>query len=62
MRQFRVTRVYVIEADDRQDLVNRLVLEQQHNWLRSYLDFESVREIVPAGWGSALKRQLTGKR
>lgn len=55
MRTFKFTRVYVVSAESKQQATEKLAQTPGE-----YLDYESVREVVPEtkGWIDAFKKQI----
>ena len=67
MRSYRITRVYVVPAEGKAQARETLstALKGTAGDPEEYLDFESVREIVPEkprGWRDEFRDQLLGPR
>lgn len=58
--KYKVTKIFVVEATDKQQALSLLKNEQD---ALKYLEYVSIKEQeVSEGWTKALKDQLTGKK
>ncbi len=61
MPRYKITKVFVVDAPDKQQALSKLKIEQD---ALNHLEYVSVKEDQPPakGWASALKNQLTGAK
>lgn len=58
--KYKVTKIFVVEATDKQQALGQLKNEQD---ALKYLEYVSIKEQEASeGWTKALKDQLTGKK
>jgi len=61
MPLYKVTKIFVVEAQDKQQALSLLKNEQD---ALKYLEYVSIKDLtmVSKGWGKAIKDQLLGSK
>jgi hypothetical protein len=60
MAQYKIIRVYRVEAESRQHAKGVLLKAEAAGLEKKYLDGEYVREVEPSGWIALIRKQLLG--